>query len=192
MARALGLETLDQSLHDFFSHTDLDAMRLSASEISDLIATCPPAAIESRAREQDDVGNNVLEITAWIDRHKAASIMPRKLLLVKQADPRLEVRTIIDEFSLLLWARRKRFTVRFGLLTFAVFSVALGFYGWFWNSLSSIGAGVLAVGAIIYLPPIVFWLLLVRPYGRVLRSFPTVSEELLGTRENRLFRSLSP
>jgi hypothetical protein len=179
VARALGLHIVESPLRDFFSRRDLEVMRLSASEIANFVERYPPKAIFTTWSEHYPAGDEVLELSGWVDHRGMGAMPPFKLCFIK-LDPRTAIRTVVDDFSLSLWKRRKRLTLRFGLLGLAVLSVALGFYGHFWNTVSTLGTKVLIVSAIIYVPPILFWLLLIRPYSRMIKKFPTVSEELLG------------
>jgi hypothetical protein len=179
VARALGLHTVDSPLRSFFSHKDLEVMRLSASEIASFIEKYPPKAIFTTWSDYYPARDQVLELTKWIDRSDMSAVPPFKLCFIK-LDPRESTRIVVDDFSLSLWKRRKRLTLRFGLLGLAIMAIALSLYGDFWNTLSSFGAGILTVAALIYVPPILFWLLLIRPYSRMMKNFPTVSESLLG------------
>jgi hypothetical protein len=179
VAMALGLDTSGSPLRDFFTRTDLGAMRAALSEVADFKAANPPKTICTGAPERAGLGPDVLKVTDWFTISDEPVIPPRKLYLVKR-DPRTNYRILVDEFSLALWERRKGLILRLGLAGAGVLSVALAvFYQPFFNAVGTFGAGVLTVGAIVYTPLAVFWLFFVRPFASTLKRFPTVPEVIL-------------
>jgi hypothetical protein len=181
VARALGLGFADSRIRELFGGTDLTVMRMAATELQEMYTTSPPNIVRTRIPDDTEVDiNEVLEVAQWIGPANEPIPLTRTLFLVR-LDPRNRYRTLIDGFSMAAWRRRKRLALRFGMFGLAALVVALSvFYRAFFEAVGTVGAAVFTIMGIIYLPPILFWFFLVRPYSALVRSFPTVQDDDLG------------
>jgi hypothetical protein len=180
--RALGLQAVDASIRELLARSDRELMRHAASDINEFRQKYPPRWIRTEMSAEDFAGFEVRDVVDWIDERTGdPAILPRKLRAFKP-DPRYDTWVLIDDLSLSLWKRRRRLTWRFGLAGLIILSIALALYGAFWSQLRV--GGVAIVASIIYLPGVLFWLLMVRPYSRLVRRFPTVFGSLFDRRLN--------
>jgi hypothetical protein len=172
VVQALGLQAVDASIRELLAHSDRELMRHAASDINEFLQRYPPRWIRTEMSAEYFAGFEVRDVVDWIDERTGdPAILPRKLRAFKP-DPRYDTWILIDDLSFSLWKRRRRLTWRFGVAGLVILCIALALYGAFWSQLQA--GGVAIVGSIIYLPGVLLWLLMVRPYSRIVRRFPTV------------------
>jgi hypothetical protein len=174
VANALGLPRARSVFHTLFDRSDLEAMRAAAEDLTRFIKETPLVEVQTQSVHPREFGPGVREITDYRTTSRERVALLRPLYLLKR-NPNKPFAILLDQYAISLWARRKRLTLRFSMWSLGLLSAVLGLvYASFFDMLEG-GAG-LFIAAIIYAPFLIFWLLLLRPYSKVLRHFPHVTD----------------
>jgi hypothetical protein len=180
VALALGLPRARAAFRTLFGRNDVEAMRAAAEELSRFTIEKPLVEVRASFVDPHEFGPDVMEITDYITNTGEHIVLSRPLYLLKR-NPNKPSSIMLDQYAISLWTWRKRLMRRFGLWGFGVLSAVLGLvYASFFGELRA-GASLL-LAALIYTPLLLFWLLLLRPYTKALKYFPSVADKQVRSR----------
>ena len=180
-AAALGLRQTAALLRDLLSREDRRRLQLASTELQDWIALHPAGNVTVGPWSTPWLAPETAAVFEYVDQRGFEGKFRKDLVLVRLR-PAESTMAVIDRESALVIAERRQMTMRIASVSAIAMTVAIWIlYSHYFDDASPAEAFV-ALAITLYSPLLLLWLFVLRPFTRLARLFPTISETLVASR----------